>query len=174
MKKLDIKKTIIFAIAVFIATLSGALMPLSDGAYIHIGDAAIYIAALMLPTPFACVAAAVGACAADIVLGSGIYLIPTLIIKPLTVCACALLSRLSKDESVSDLLTCGAGIVTVAGYFLAEMIIEKSVSAPLEGIMFNGIQALASAAVFLMFVNTVRRIHKKIQNRTEQKEQNEP
>ncbi len=181
MTKSDIKKTLVFTVAVFIMTLSGALMPLSDGAYIHIGDAAVYMAALMLPTPFACIAAAVGAGAADIVLGSGIYFLPTLIIKPLTIIVCQILSRLSKEKSTSDLLACGAGAVTVIGYLVAEMLIgiasgkENAVMGSLDSIMFNCIQALAAAVVFLMLANTVRRIYRALQKRAEKKqeEQNE-
>ena len=163
--------------AVLIATLSGAILPLSEGTYIHIGDAAVYMAALMLPTPLACIAAAVGAGAADILLGSGVYLIPTLVIKPLTVIVCKLFARLSKDKSTSDLLACGAGIVTIAGYLGAEMVIglingkENAVTGALDSIMFNCIQALASAVVFLMLVNVVRRICEKIKNRAQKKQE---
>ena len=32
-----------------------------NGGYLHFGDALIYLAASMLPTPYACIAAAVGA-----------------------------------------------------------------------------------------------------------------
>ena len=175
MKKTDIKKTIIFTVAVFIATLSGALMPLSEGAYIHIGDAAVYMAAIMLPAPLACVAAAVGAGACDILLGSGMYLLPTLIIKPLTVYACRFLWKLFKDKSVADLVCCGAGVVTIAGYFVSQLIISGSIGAAVDGIMFNSVQALASAVVFLMFINVVRKICDALAKRAKakQEEQNE-
>ena len=181
MKRIDVKKTVVFTIAIFITTLSGAFVSLSEGTYLHIGDAAVYMAALMLPTPLACIAAALGAGLCDIVLGSGIYLLPTLIIKPLTVIVCKLLSRLSKDKTMSDLFACGAGIVTVAGYLVAEMVIgliagkENAVAASLDSVIFNCVQALASAVVFLLLVGAVRRIYASIKKKAEKKqeEQNE-
>lgn len=181
MKKTDIKKTLIFTLAVFVTTLSGALLPLSEGAYVHIGDAAVYVSAIMLPTPLACVASAVGAGAADMLLGSWTYLLPTLIIKPLTVYACRFLWNLIKDKSVADLVCCGAGIVTVAGYFVAQLVIgvladkENLLTWALDGILFNCVQALASAVVFLLFVNVVRKIYDALIKRAQKKqeEQNE-
>jgi len=181
MNKTDLKKTLIFAAAVFVLTLSGAILPLSEGTYIHIGDAAVYIAALMLPTPLACIAAAVGAALSDAVLGSYAYIIPTLIIKPLTVIVSRALSRISKDRSVSDLLACGAGAVTVVGYLAAEMVIgliagkENAVAESLDSIVFNSVQALASAVAFFILIDIARRIYAVIQKKAEKKqeEQNE-
>ena len=181
MKKSDVKKTLIFASAVFVMTLSGAVMPLSEGTYIHVGDAAVYAAALMLPTPLACIAAAIGAGLGDAVLGSFTYIIPTLVIKPLTVIVCRALSRLSKDKSVSDLIACGAGIVTIAGYLVAEMVIgliagkENAVKESFDSVIFNSVQALASAVVFFIVIGIARRICVSIQKKAEKKqeEQNE-
>ena len=56
----------------------------SSGGYVHFGDAFIYLAACFLPMPYACGAAAIGAGLADVLSGSAIWAIPTMIIKPLT------------------------------------------------------------------------------------------
>ncbi len=52
-----------------------------NGGYLHFGDALIYLAASMLPAPYACTAAAVGAGLADIVSGAPIWAPFTLVIK---------------------------------------------------------------------------------------------
>ena len=56
----------------------------SSGGYVHFGDAFIYLAACFLPMPYACGAAAIGAGLADVLSGSAIWAIPTMMIKPLT------------------------------------------------------------------------------------------
>ena len=57
----------------------------SNGGYIHVGDAFIYLAAAFLPLPYAAAASAVGAALADVLTGAAVYAIPTLIIKALMV-----------------------------------------------------------------------------------------
>ena len=49
----------VFAAIVFIATGFLPRIPIGSG-YVHIGDAAIYLCAAMLPAPFAAPAAAIG------------------------------------------------------------------------------------------------------------------
>lgn len=56
----------------------------ANGGYIHFGDAFIYLAASLLPMPYACAAAAIGGGLADFLSGVPIWVIPTMIIKPLT------------------------------------------------------------------------------------------
>lgn len=67
-----------------------------NGGYLHFGDALIYLAASMLPTPYACIAAAVGAGLADIVSGAPIWAPFTLVIK-----ACIALLFTAKKKSCS-------------------------------------------------------------------------
>lgn len=66
-----------------------------NGGYLHFGDALIYLAASMLPTPYACIAAAVGAGLADIVSGAPIWAPFTLVIK-----ACIALLFTAKKEKL--------------------------------------------------------------------------
>ena len=58
-------------------------IPIGAGGYIHIGDAAIYLAALLIGGPWAFLAAAIGAAVADIASGFAAYAIPSVIIKVL-------------------------------------------------------------------------------------------
>lgn len=175
-----INKDIIFtAVAVCIATLSGAFLQLSDDTYLHIGDAIIYAAAMLVPLKSALIGCAVGAAAADILLGSYWYIIPTLIIKPLTVLAVVFLKRLAKQEVDRDFVICGAGAVTVIGYFVAETVIwliakrpfTAAVSEAGTGIMFNLIQALASMLVYLIIASSARKRYAWMQLSREQKKE---
>lgn len=172
--KRTIEKTLIFTALVFVMTLTGALLPLSDDTYIHVGDAAVYMAALLLPTPLACVASALGAGLCDLALGSAVYFIPTVIIKPLTVLAARGASRLSKDRATSDMLACLAGVVTVVGYLAADAVIllirGQAVGGALDGIMFNFIQALGSAVVFMLVINAARGIIARARRKRQEKQ----
>lgn len=165
-KNKNLTSTVLFAVLILAFTLTGAVTPIGGGAYIHIGDAMIYLAALILPFPYAIAAAVVGAGIADLMLGSAVYFIPTLIIKTLTVIAVkAIIKRVSKPE-LQDLAVCLAGVVTVVGYYIAEVIIlllsGKALGAAFitgasNSIIYNIVQALASAAVYMILSGFVRK-----------------
>lgn len=53
-----------------------------SGGYIHFGDSFIYLAACLLPTPYAIIASALGASLADL-LTAPLWIIPTIVIKAL-------------------------------------------------------------------------------------------
>ena len=56
-----------------------------NGGYIHLGDVFIYIASVLLPTKYALIAASMGGGLADFLGGAPIFIIPTMIIKPIMV-----------------------------------------------------------------------------------------
>ena len=96
-------------------------VPIIGGGYVHMGDAVIYLAAALLPTPYAMAAAAVGAGLAD-VLVAPMWAPFTVVIKAVMV-----LTFTAKKER----LLCGrnalavvmAGVIGVAGYYVAEVAI---------------------------------------------------
>ena len=55
--------------------------------YIHIGDGVIFLAAALLPAPYAMAAGALGAGLSDYLAGYPMWVLPTVIIKALTVVA---------------------------------------------------------------------------------------
>ncbi len=160
----------VFAALIFVATLSGAVAPIGGGAYIHIGDALIYTAVLFLPWPFAIAAAAIGAGLADLMLGSAVYIVPTVIIKSLTVLCAKLLKKLSAKPLAQDMLICLSGAVTVLGYFVAEIFMLAGAGSGLlpalegaaSGMLFNLLQALASAVLFMIISAPARKIYARI------------
>ncbi len=156
-----LKESALFTVLILATTLTGAMALIGDGAYIHIGDALIYTAALFLPTPFAIVAAALGAGVADVLLGSAIYVPATVITKALVVIAIKLVLKISKKPLVQDTLVSLCGVVNILGYFVAECFMH-SVSGAASGIMFNVLQALASAVVFIIIAAPARKIYKRV------------
>lgn len=117
--------------------------------YIHLGDSVVYLAASMLPPPYAMCAAAVGGSLADILAGAAIWAPATLIIKALNVLPFCLLKKNPEGfmRKRSAAAASVSGIITVAGYFIAEAIMYSPQSA-LASIPFNLVQAVGGAVIF--------------------------
>ena len=140
-------------------------VPIIGGGYVHMGDAVIYLAAALLPTPYAMAAAAVGAGLAD-VLVAPMWAPFTVVIKAVMV-----LAFTAKKER----LLCGrnalavviAGVIGVAGYYVAEVAIlcfsggELAVSAvaAVAAIPFNALQELAGGVAFLLLALALDRMN---------------
>lgn len=140
-------------------------VPIIGGGYVHMGDAVIYLAAALLPTPYAMAAAAVGAGLAD-VLVAPMWAPFTVVIKAVMV-----LTFTAKKER----LLCGrnalavvmAGVIGVAGYYVAEVAIlcfsggELAVSAvaAVAAIPFNALQELAGGVAFLLLALALDRMN---------------
>ena len=82
-----------FAAMVFALTMLH--VPIGAGGYIHVGDAVIYVVALLMGGPWAFLSAAIGAAGAD--LGSGVagYAITSMIIKVLITGPLVMISKKS-------------------------------------------------------------------------------
>lgn len=80
MKLKNIIRAAVFTAFVFVAT-SFLKIPLAVTGYVHLGDAAIFLACAYLPFPYAAAAAAIGSALADILGGYVSYAPITLIIK---------------------------------------------------------------------------------------------
>ena len=135
-----------FAALIFVVTVF-LKVPVASG-YVHIGDSLIYLATLIIG-PWAMLAGALGEALADIAGSYLMYAPATVIIKVLTVVPFLFIKKEDKLLSVkSALMTLPAGLITVGGYFLADLIIDKSYAVvDLPG---NVIQALASAVIFIV------------------------
>jgi uncharacterized repeat protein (TIGR04002 family) len=124
-------------------------VPVATG-YVHLGDALIYICALIVAPPWAFVAAALGGLLADVTSGWAVYAPATVIIKILIALPFVIVrKRSNKLLSIpTALFTVLAGIVTVGGYFAADMIIDRAYA--VTNIPGNIIQAVGSAIVFVI------------------------
>ena len=138
----------------------------SSGGYVHFGAAFISLAACFLPMPYACGAAAIGAGLADVLSGSAIWAIPTMMIKPLT--ALWFTNKQEKLFNRHNLIgVLIAGAVSIVGYYLAEVILVGSWTAPLLTIWGNVVQAVGSGILFVVmsFAIDLVSLKKKLESR---------
>ena len=123
-------------------------IPTAKG-YIHIGDAVIFIAACLLPKPYAIASAAIGASLSDALSGYWIWVPATFVIKALTVLAFT--SKGSKMVCKRNIIAViPALVLCVGGYgFYSAAVIYGSLPAGFLDAPANAFQTLASAAVFI-------------------------
>lgn len=130
-----------------------------NGGYIHIGDALIYLAAALLPKPYALAAAAIGAGMAD--------LLTAPMWAPATVGIKLLLVFCFTDESPkivilrNVLATIPSCMITVGGYYLAEYILFGAWPVPLS-ILQNLLQSVGSTFVFVVLGLGLDKAHVKV------------
>lgn len=161
---LKITYTAIFTAIILLAT---SVIKFSTGlgeGYIHLGDSFVYLTACVLPFPYCLVAGALGGALADILSGYAIWAIPTMIIKMLNVIPFALVCRKYKSSKILSkqtvLMAVVSGIVTIAGYFVAECFLYSVASATLS-LIGNTIQAVASGIIFVIIAKAVDKINLK-------------
>lgn len=125
-------------------------IPISaTGGYIHFGDSLIYLAATMLPMPYAIAVGAIGGGVADL-LTAPMWVIPTVVIKMLLVLPFT--SKGSKIVSVRNIVaTVIAFFISAVGYFLAETLVFGYELAFIMSIGGSFIQGLGSAIAFVVF-----------------------
>ena len=128
-----------------------------NGRYIHFGDVFVFLAAAMLPKPYAIAAAIVGSCLADI-LTMPIWAIPTLVIKLLVV-----LPFSSKGEKLLTKRNLAAALlsapISCAGYYLAEALLFGYWIAPALDIPLGLVQYLGCPAAFILAALALDRAH---------------
>ena len=137
-----------FAALIFCATMIHIGIGFNGG-YIHLGDAVIYLAASLLPAPYAVSAAAVGAGLADIAAGAPAWVLATVLIK-----AASALFFTSKKSTIlcprNYIALFTGALLCVGGYYISEVLIYScGFVIPLASIPFNLIQTVASAVIYL-------------------------
>jgi uncharacterized repeat protein (TIGR04002 family) len=139
----------LFAGLIFIMTAYFPRIPTARG-YIHIGDAAIYLAASILPQPAAALSAAIGGFLADAMTGYMIWAPYTLAIK-----ACLTLAFTSQKGTIMGKRNTFAAIIafpiTIGGYYLAAWIMTQDAVVPLAEVPANLVQAGGSMALYMLF-----------------------
>ena len=142
--------TAMFAAIITVTTAYIFHIPIgSSGGYIHIGDAFLYIAAALLPAPYAMAAGAVGAGLADMLSGAMLWMPFTLVIKAL----CALCFTYKSEKFLcrrNIIALIGAAAITLVGYYLAEAVITQNLVAPVASVWSSVVQSSASALVFVV------------------------
>ncbi|MBR3779176.1 MAG: TIGR04002 family protein [Clostridia bacterium] len=152
-------------LAAMVCVATGFLhIPIVGGGYVHLGDTVIYLAAAMLPAPYAMAAAAVGAGLADLLVAP-VWAPFTVVIKAVMVLAFTAKNErlLCRRNTLAPLI---AGVIGVAGYYIAEVAIfwlsggefvAVSVAA-LAAVPFNALQELAGGVAFLLLAAALDRL----------------
>lgn len=137
----------IFTALVFVVT--AYLHIPSHTGYTHVGDGLIYIAACLLPLPYAMFVGAAGALLADCLTGFAIWAPGSVIIKMLAV---LLFSR--KKQNIiclrNTVSLIPASAICIGGYYLYESLITLNFVAPLSGIPGYITQSVLSSVLFVL------------------------
>ena len=134
--------------ATLLLTLLSIPLPSGYG-YVNLGDAGVYLCALLLPGGLGALAAGVGAALADLILGWAMYAPVTLLIKGLTALLAGLALRRAKKAGLPLSLLCC--LLVPLGYFLYETILLTAPVAAVN-VLPNALQA-AIGAVLGTFVS---------------------
>ena len=156
----NLVKTALFAAIIFAVTGFLPRIPIAGGAggYIHLGDVIIYVAASVLPIPYAYIAGAIGAGLADAMTGFIVWTPATFIIKALM--AMMFVSKSDKIINARNMFAViPAGLICVGGYYLYEVILTFSFTVPLVSIPFNLIQAGLSGVIYIIFAFALDKIN---------------
>lgn len=150
LKQLAVAAVFAALIAVFIAWFLHIPIKIgSNGAFLHFGDAFIFIAASLLPAPYACAAAAIGGALGDLFCGAAVWMPFTAVIK-----AVISLCFTSKNEKIlckrNIIAFLPALLITVAGYYIAEALIYGDWKAPLLSVTGNVVQIAGSAVIYVI------------------------
>ncbi len=139
-----------FAALTFVLTAYFFHIPVGvNGGYIHFGDSMIYLAASMLPLPYAMAAGAVGAGLSDLMSGGVMWVIPTVIIKALMAAVfTSKQNRLLCKRNAWGLLP--AALICLVGYYLAEWILTGNPWVGLPSAPLTLIQSGGSSALYVL------------------------
>lgn len=163
MEKSKTKSTLyLSAISALLAALSTVFVyfihiPNGIGGYTHAGDMFVYLAACLLPTPYAAMSGAVGFALADLISGYPHYMIPSALIRVLVV-----LMFSSKQEKILSKRNYIAlplsAVITVVGYAITKYFIyilmksegsQAALAAAIASIPGNIMQCVISSALFI-------------------------
>lgn len=136
----------VFTALVFVVT-AYLHIPTNNG-YIHVGDGLIYIAACLLPWPYAMAVGAGGALLADCLTGFAVWAPGSVIIKALT----ALLFTYKGKKMMclrNWLALIPAAVICAGGYYLYESLLYGNFIAALTGIPASLTQSVTSSILFV-------------------------
>ena len=142
--------TALFAALITVLTAYICHVPFGpNGGYIHFGDSLIYIAAVVLPTPYALAAAAIGGGLADL-LTAPMWAPATIIIKMLI--TIPFTNKSTKIVTLRNVIaTVIAFVISGIGYYFAEALLFGTKVAFLTSISGSVIQSGGSAIFFVLF-----------------------
>jgi len=133
--------------------------PMTSDGYVHLGDGMVFLAACLLPAPYAMAAAALGCGLADAIPGWFGWLPATIVLK-----ACMALLFSSKQKKIlcprNFFVLLPACLINIAGYYFYEGFVYGQWGALLS-VFGNVIQAGAGVALFLLLGAALDRLNVK-------------
>ncbi len=153
-KKLHkITATAVLSAMIFVLTFL-VHFPAPSG-YVHMGDAILYVASLMLGSPWGIIAGALGEGLADAAGGYAAYAPATAIIKALMALPFLYVRKKKRTffSASSVIASIISGVINVIGYFAADMIISRAYA--FVDVFGNVIQSIASVVIFAIIAFTL-------------------
>ncbi len=147
----------VFAALITIFTAYIGHIPVGvNGGYIHFGDGLIYLAATILPLPYAMLAGAIGGGLADL-LTAPAWTLATVIIKALIVIPFSnkTLRIVSKRNIAAPVI---AYFISATGYYIAEALLFGAKAATFTSFTGSFVQSLGSMIFFLMLGTTLDKL----------------
>ncbi|WP_024866831.1 TIGR04002 family protein [Butyrivibrio sp. FCS014] len=147
----------VFAALITIFTAYIGHIPVGvNGGYIHFGDGLIYLAATILPLPYAMLAGAIGGGLADL-LTAPAWTLATVIIKALIVIPFSnkTLRIVSKRNIAAPVI---AYFISATGYYIAEALLFGAKAAIFTSFTGSFVQSLGSMIFFLMLGTTLDKL----------------
>jgi uncharacterized repeat protein (TIGR04002 family) len=147
----------VFAALITIFTAYIGHIPVGvNGGYIHFGDGLIYLAATILPLPYAMLAGAIGGGLADL-LTAPAWTLATVIIKALIVIPFSnkTLRIVSKRNIAAPII---AYFISATGYYIAEALLFGAKAAIFTSFTGSFVQSLGSMIFFLMLGTTLDKL----------------
>lgn len=140
----------LFAAAITVMTAYMLHIPIpGTGGYIHLGDTLIYLAACLLPVPYAAAAAAIGAGLADVLSAAAIWAPATVVIKAAIVLFFTNKSgKLLCRRNLAAIVI--AGLFSPTAYALYNCAMAGTMAAFAPQFLGTLVQGIGSGALFLV------------------------
>lgn len=137
------------------------VVPSPTGGYMNLGDAVVLLGAVLLGPVGGAAAGGIGAALADLLAGYALYVPATLVIKALMGAAAGLLWQVARHRLPRlGLVLCGiaAEIIMVAGYWLYDGLLLRSLTGAAAGIPSNLVQAAFGIAAGALLAASLGRV----------------
>lgn len=132
----------------------------ANGGYVHFGDALIYLAATLLPRPYAIAAAVIGGGLSDLLTAPmwapATILIKALITLPFTSQKPHLINH---QNMIAPVI---AALISIIGYYLAEGLIFGSFATAAASAFGNVIQGIGSMIIFFILAGAFSKANIKV------------
>lgn len=132
-------------------------IPSPTGGYMNLGDTVVLLGAYLLGGAYGAAAGAIGPALADLISGYAVYVPATLVIKAaMAALAAALYHATGRKPWSLVLASLAAEILMVAGYWLYDGILMRSLVGSLAGVPSNVVQSLLGIATSTVLALALR------------------